>query len=85
MDREDGGDSFDLRDKLVCDDDIRLESVTDRSALINDGDCDLPREGNARLCQFAAQALLVNGFQQAGAGTTVHLDRQPDHPIGQLF
>ena len=85
MDREDGGDGFDLQDKLVCDDDIRLEAVADRCAFINDGNCDLPREAKARLAQFAAQALLVDEYQQAGASMAVHLDRQADHPIGQWF
>ena len=83
MDWEDGGDGFDLQDKLVCDDDIRLEAGADRRALIDDGNCHLPREAKARLAQLAAQALLVDGFEQAGASMAVHLDRQPDHPIGQ--
>ena len=63
---EDGGNAFDLQYKFVCDDDIRLEGVADWSALIYN--CDLPREGNAHVSQLVAQALLVCGFRQAGAG-----------------
>jgi hypothetical protein len=90
VDRQDGCDGFILLEKLVCDilleklvydDAIRFVAVTNWCALINVGNYDLPREGNARLFQFAAQALLVNGFQQAGAGAAMHRDRQSDHPI----
>jgi hypothetical protein len=85
MDWQDGADGFDFQDKLARDDDIRLEAVADFRALIEDGNSGLPGEGNACVCQFSAQAQLIYGFQQSGAGMSVHLDRQPDHPIGQLF
>ena len=85
MDWQDGGDGFDCQDKLARDDDIRLAAVADCRALIEDGNCDRPGEGNAGVCQFPAQALPLYGFQQSGAGMSVHLDRQPDHPIGQRF
>ena len=85
MDWQDGADGFDFQDKLARDDDIRLEAVADFRALIEDGNCDLPGEGNACVCQFSAQAQLIYGFQQSGAGMSVHLDRQPDHPISQRF
>ena len=49
VDREHGGDGFDLQDKLVGDNDIRLEAVTDWCTFISDGNRDLPREDNARL------------------------------------
>jgi hypothetical protein len=32
---------------------------------------------------FSWQAWFITGFQQAGTGMAVHLDRQPGHPIGQ--
>jgi hypothetical protein len=53
--------------------------------LIHDRNRDLPRKRNARLSQFAAQVLLVYGFQQAGAGMSVHLYRQSDQSIGRSF
>jgi hypothetical protein len=46
--------------------------------IIEDGNCDLPSEGDACVCQFSAQTELTYGFQQSGAGMLVHLDRQPD-------
>jgi len=88
---QDGADGFDFQDKLARDDDIRLEAVADFRALVEDGNCDLPGEGNACVCQFSAQAQLIYGFQQSGAGMVpgldlgMHLDRQPDHPTGQWF
>ena len=91
MDWQDGADGFDFQDKLARDDNIRLEAVADFRALIEDGNCDLPGEGNACACQFSAQAQLMYGFQQSGAdmvpgpGPGMHLDRQSDHPIGQRF
>ena len=68
MDWQDGADGFDFQDKLARDDDIRLEAVADFGALIEDGNCDLPGEGNTCVCQFSAQAQLIYGFQQSGAG-----------------
>ena len=85
MDWQDGADGLDFQDELARDDDIRLAAVAGFRALIEDGNCDLPGEGNGCVCQFPAQALLLYGFQQSGAGMPVHLDRQPDHPIGQRF
>ena len=91
MDWQDGAGGFGFQDKLARDDDIRLEAVADFRALIADGNCDLSSEGNACVCQFPAQAQLIYGFQQSGAGMVpgldpgMHLDRQPDHPIGQRF
>jgi hypothetical protein len=85
MDWQDGADGFDFQDKLARDDDIRVEAVADFRAFIADGNRDLPDEGNACFCQFSAQAQLIYGFQPPGAGMPVHLDRQPDHPIGQRF
>ena len=91
MDWQDGADGFDFQDKLARDNDIRLEAVANFRALIEDGNCDLPGEGNACVRQFSAQAQLIYGFQQSGAGMVpgldpgIHLDRQPDHPIGQRF
>jgi hypothetical protein len=85
MDWQDGADGFDFQDKLARDDDIRLEAVAHFRALIKNRNCDLPGEGNASICQFLAQAQLLYGFQQSGAGVSVHLDRQPDHPICQRF
>ena len=77
MDWQDGADGFEFQDELARDDDIR--------AFIEDGNCDLPGERDACVCQLSAQAQLIYGFQQSGAGMSVHLDRQPDHPIGQRF
>jgi hypothetical protein len=74
-----GPDDFDFQDKLARDADIRLEAVAGFRALIEDGNCDLPGEGNACVCQFSVQAQLIYGFQQSWAGMSVH----PDHPIGQ--
>ena len=54
MDWQDGADGFDFQDKLARDDDIRLEAVPDFRALIEDGNCDLPAEGNACVYQFSA-------------------------------
>ena len=91
MNWQDGADGFDFQDKLARDDDIRLEAVADFRALIDDRNCDLPAEGNACACQFSAQAQLIYGFQQSGAGMVpgldpeMHLDRQPDHQISQRF
>ena len=85
MDWQDDADGFDFQDKLARDDDICLEAVADFFALIEDGNCDLPGEGYACVCQFSAQAQLIYGFQQSRAGMSVHLDREPDHPIGQRF
>ena len=85
MDWQDGADGFDFQDKRACDDDIRLEAVADIRAAVEDVNCDLPSEGNACVCQFLAQAHLIYGFQQSWAGMPVHLDRQPDHPVGQRF
>jgi hypothetical protein len=67
------------------DHDIRLEAVDDACVFINDWNRYLPGQSNARLQQFAAQALLIYGFQQARPGMTMHLDRQPGHPIDQWF
>jgi hypothetical protein len=85
MDWQDGADDFDFQDRLARDDDNRLEAVADFRAPIEDGNCGLPGESNACVCQFSAQAQLIYGFQQSRAGMSVHLDRQPDHPIGQRF
>jgi len=76
---------MDWQDKFARDDDIRLEAVAGFRALIEDENSDLPGEGDACVCQFSAQAQLIYGFQQSGAGMSVHLDRRPDHPIGQRF
>jgi hypothetical protein len=59
MNWQDGADGFDFQDKLARDDDIRLEAVADFRALIEDGNCDLPGEGNACVCQFPAQVQIV--------------------------
>ena len=56
MDWQDAADGFDFQDKLARDDDIRLEAVADFRALIADGNCDLPGEDNACICQVSAQA-----------------------------
>jgi hypothetical protein len=98
VDWQDGADDVDFQDKLARDDDIRLEAIAgfraliaDFRTLIEDGNYDLPAEGNACVCQFPAQAQLVYGFQQSGAGMVsglepgMHLDRQPDCPIGHRF
>jgi hypothetical protein len=79
VDWQDCADGFDFQDKLARDDDIRLEAVADFRAFVEDGNCNLAGEGNACVCQFSAQAELIYGFQQSGAGMSVHLDRQPDH------
>jgi len=71
MDWQDGADSFDFQDQLARDDDSRLESVAGFRVLIADGNCDLPIEGNACVCQFSAQAQLIHGFQQSRAGMSV--------------
>ena len=62
-----------------------LKPSPDWRALINDGNCDLPREDNTCLYQLAAKTLLVYGFQEAQAGMAMYFDCQPDHPIGQWF
>jgi hypothetical protein len=85
MDWQDGANGFDFQNKLARDDDIRLEAVADFRALIEDRNWDLSGKGNTCVRQFSAQAQLIYGFQQSGAGMSVHLDRQPDHPIGQGF
>jgi len=85
MDWQDGADGLDFQDRLARDDDIRLEAVAYFRALVEDGKCDLPGEGNACVCQFSAQAQLIYGFQHSGSGMSVHLDRQPDHPSSQGF
>ena len=70
-----GDDGFDFRDQLARDDDIRFEAVARFCALmrvlIEDGNCDLSGEGNVCICQFQAQAQLIYGFQQSGAGTSI--------------
>jgi len=85
MDWQDRADGIDFQDKLARDNDIRLEAVTEFRALIEDGNCDLAGESNACVCQFSAQAQLIYGSQQSWAGMPVHLDRQPDHPIGDRY
>jgi hypothetical protein len=62
VDWRDGCDGLNLLDKLVCDDDIRLEAVADWCVLRHDRTCDLPREDNAGLAQLVAQAFFVYGF-----------------------
>ena len=59
MDGQDGADGFDFQDKLAGDDNIRLDAVADFCALIEDGNCDLPGEGNTSIRQFSAQAQLI--------------------------
>jgi hypothetical protein len=68
MDWQDRADGFDFQNQLARDDDIRLETVADFRALIDDRNCDLPAEGNACVYQFSAKAQLIYGFQQSGAG-----------------
>ncbi len=83
MEWQDGDDGLDLQDKLVGDDDIRLDAVTDWRALVKDGNCDLPREGNARVSQFAARAtgVLESHTPRAAATLSVTVREEPrDRP-----
>jgi hypothetical protein len=81
MDWQDGAGGFDFRDTLARDHDIRLAAVADFRALVEDGNCDLPDEGHARVYQFSAQ--IICGLQQSEADMSVYLDRHPDHPFSQ--
>lgn len=43
-----------LQDELTRDGNIRIEPVTDWNVLLNDGNRNVPREGNPRLHQLVA-------------------------------
>jgi hypothetical protein len=81
---QDGGDGLDLQDYLLGDYDVCLESVGDRDGFVDHRKGDLLFEGNARLAQFVAESLSLRRFEKAGTDASMHLDRWPDHPFGQL-
>jgi len=81
MDWRDRADGFDFQDKLARDNNIRLEAVADFRALIEDGNCDLPGEGNACVCQFSAQAQRIPTVR----GRYVGAPRSPTLLLDQRF
>lgn len=53
--------------------------------LINDGERNLTLEGEAGVSQFPAEAFLIDGFQQAWAKLSMHLDGKANDLIGEVF
>lgn len=63
---------------------VRSEAEAKGFGFVSDGDHDLPLEREAGFFQFVAQDFRIDGFQKAGSGGSMHLNRQADDAFCQV-
>ncbi len=75
--------AFHLNYDLVVHQDVDSVPAIQMDTFVLDRNRMLQTEGNIGNFEFVGQTLLVSGLQQARPEMPVHLNRAPDHPVGQ--
>lgn len=75
---------LDLDDQPPLGRDVHTITAIKPNVFMGDRQCDLSAVLNAGLRQLESRAFLISRFKKSRPKIAMHLDGQPDHPLGQL-
>ena len=67
----------------MLDDDVGEVALVQANVFVNDGERNFAFEPQVVVLEFPAEAVIVDGFEKAGAEFPVHLDAEADNAVGE--